>query len=330
MTDKKNNLPIVSVDTVKAEMNIAFTKIGTSVQALQKQADELVFDEESVESISKFLSDGKKVIKTVGDVHKTGKEPYRLAAKAWDDGKNAILQLLEGIFNPVNDKFQALCRSIDEKKAAIAQEETRKAAIKNGIQANLIQFSAKIAACESTKELLSVESAINLEKSPSRKAKYMEFHEEAIEKYDEVLIPIIKLQKEKIKEKEELDRKIKEAEEANNPTKIDELKEQKDKIVNEIEQNKVEVQQEALYVEDSFEITPVEEVLPDTSSRDNIKFEIVDLLTAVKKCPELLEVSIKYRDTQKLAMTLKEAGTFKDKNEVIVNGIRFFIETKYK
>lgn len=330
MSENKNNLPLVSVDTVKAEMNIAFTKIGTSVQALQKEADALVFDEENVESISKFLGNGKKVTKTVTDVHKVGKEPFRIAGKAWDDGKNAVLELLEGIFKPVDIKFQALCKRIDDKKAADAKEEARQKAIKDGIQANLFQFSSKIASCETTKELLSVESAINLEKSPSRKAKYMEFHEEAIERYDEVLIPIIKDQKDKIKQKEELERQIKAAAEADDPTKIDELNEKKDEILNEIEQNKVDVQQGAIYTQDTFAITPVTEVLPDTTSRDNIKFEIIDLLAVAKKCPELLEYKLKFRETQKIAMTLKEAGTFDDKDETIVNGIKFFIETKYK
>lgn len=330
MEENKNNLPIVSVDTVKASINIELTKMGTSFQAIQTKADSFVFNEDNKDAISEFIALCKKMLKAIDEAHKVGKAPWKERADAWDAGKKAMVTMLNGILEPTDLKFQKLCKEIEDKKAAALKEEARRKAIKDGINANLIQFSAKIASCETTKELLSVESAINLEKSPSRKAKYMEFHDEAVEKYDEVLIPIIKAQKEKIKEREELDRQIKEAEDANNPAKIDELNEKKDEILNEIEQNKVDVQQGAIFTQDTFEITPVEEILPDTKSRDNIKFEIVDLSVAAKKCPELLDVSIKFREAQKVAMTLKEAGTFKDKDEVIVNGIKFFIETKYK
>lgn len=330
MEENKNYLPIVSVDTVKGSINVALTKIGTSFQKLQEKADSLVYDEEHKDEISDFLAGCKKVEKEVTTAHKEGKAPWKERADAWDDGKKAVITMLSGIQNPVDAKFQKLCKDIDDKKAAKIKEDARVKAIKDGIHANLIQFSGKIAACATTKELSSVESLINLEKSPSRKAKYMEFHDDAIAKYDEVLLPIIKEQKEKVKQKEELEKQIKEAEEANNPAKMEELNERKYEIINEIEQNKVDVQQESIFGQDSFAITTVEEILPDTKSRDNIKMEIVDLSVAAKKCPELLDVSIKFREAQKVAMTLKEAGTFKDKDEVVVNGIKYFIETKYK
>lgn len=327
---ENQKLPIPTVETVKGTINISITKMGTSLQALQTKADSFLFNEDDKDHVAEFIAFIKKIKKTVEATHKEGKAPYKEAADAWDDGKKAMITLLDGILNSTDAKFQDLSRRIEEKRLSQERENARIKSIKDGIQANLLQFSAKIGACNTTKELTSVESLINLEKSESRGNKYMEFHDEAIKLYNEILLPKIKEQKDKIKQKEELERQIKEAEMANNPEKIDELNEKKDEIVNEIEQNKVDVQQEVVFGEDLFSITPVEEILPDVNARETVKFEIVDLLAAIKKCPELLEVSIKFREAQKVAMTLKDAGTFKYKSEVTVNGIRFFIDKQYK
>jgi hypothetical protein len=327
---ENEKLPIVSVETVKGAINIAITKVGTSIQALQTKADSFAFNEDDKDEISEFINLLKKVKKAVETTHKEGKAPYKERADAWDDGKKVMLALIDGILNPTDAKFQALARQIEEKKLAQERDKLRIKAIQDGIQANLIQFSSKIGACNTTKELTATESLINLEKSESRKPKYMEFHDDAIALYNKILLPKIKEQKEKVKQKEDDERQIKDAENANNPEKIDELSAKKEDILNEIEQNKVDVQQDVVYGEDLFQITPVEEILPDVNLRETIKFEIVDLLAAVKKCPELLEVNIKFREAQKLAMTLKDAGSFNGKSELVVNGIKFFINKQYK
>jgi hypothetical protein len=323
-------LPIPTVETVKGAINISITKMGTSLQGLQTKSDSFSYNEDDVEEVAEFIAFMKKIKKAVEVTHKEGKAPFKEGADAWDDGKKAIIQMIDAVLIPTDTKFQAQSRKIEEKRLEQERDKLRIKAIQDGIQANLIQFSAKIGACNTTKELTSIESLINLEKSESRKSKYMEFHDDAIALYNKILLPKIKEQKEKVKQKEDLERQIKDAENANNPEKIDELSAKKEDILNEIEQNKVDVQQDVVYGEDLFQITPVEEILPDVNLRETIKFEIVDLLAAVKKCPELLEVNIKFREAQKLAMTLKDAGSFNGKSELVVNGIKFFINKQYK
>lgn len=327
---EQTNLPVPSEVTVTAQFSIAFTKHGVSVQKIQNEINSLDFTEENMPRISELINLVKSANKVIDETHKEGKAPYLSGGKVWDLSKNTLLAINEGLLNQLTPKFNQLCAAVEKRRIDAENERLRISAIKTGIESNVISFSSQIAQCDTNAQLLSVERMINLEKSESRKSKYMEFHNDAIERYDTVLLPILKDQKEKIKEKEALEKKILEAENANDAAKIDELNEKKDQIDNEILQNQVNVQQDAVNSPVSFDIPVAEEIFPDVKAVNRISFEIVDINTAVKKCPELLTIEIKHREAQKLAMTLKDAGTFKDKSEVVVNGIKFFIDKSFR
>ncbi len=325
-----NNLPAITQITVTGMMNIALTQQQLSVQKIQDEINSLEFNEDNLEKMSDLLIRLKKAKKVVEETHKTVKKPYADAGKICDTAKNSQIEIIEQLEAQVAPKHAQICAVIEKRKQDQAAEKLRVDTITGGIENNVLQFASQIAACDTNDKLLSVERAINLEKSPSRKAKYMEFHDKAIERYDNVLLPLLKDQKQKIKEREDVLRQIQEAEDANNPQKLDELHGKKDQIENEILQNQVDVQQNALNQPSIFEIAIAEEVLPDIKTTNRISFEIVNLAVVVKKCPELLDVSIKFKDAQKVAMALKEAGTFKEKEEVVVNGIRFFVDKSYR
>lgn len=327
---EKTNLPVLSQVNVTAQINIALTQQSISVQKIQDEINLLEFNEDNLQKIADLINSLKEADKVIEKKHKELKEPYLEGGRICDAAKKSLLTINEGLKKQLIDPYNKICADIEKRKQAALQEQQRISSIKTGIENNIISFSSQIAQCETNEQLLSIERVINLEKSENRKSKYMEFHSDAISKYDSILLPILKNQKEKIKAREAIEKKIKDAENSNDAAKLDELNEKKDKIENEILQNQVDVQQNALIADVSFNIVHAEEIFTDINTVNSIKFEIADPVLAVKKCPELLEISIKHRDTQKVAMTLKEAGTFKDKSEVTVNGIRFFIEKKYK
>lgn len=326
---EQNETPALTQVSVTGRLNVALTQQSLSVQKLQDEADALVFNEDNIEAISAFLGKLKKVDRVVEDTHKIIKAPILEQGRACDGGKNSILATTEAIRKPVLEKFNKICAEVDKRKQDADREKQRVGAITAGIEGNIIDFSTKIANCETNEQLLAVERAINLEKSPSRKEKYGEFHEKAISRFDEVLLPIIKLQKGLIKEKDAVQLELKKAEEANDPAKMELLKEKQDEIANKIQQNEINVQQQAIS-QSSMGIAVVEEVMPPVKSVQRIVFEIADLGVAVKKSLSLLTVEINFKEAQKVAMTLKDAGTFDDKDEIIVNGIRFFTDKKYK
>lgn len=327
---EQTNLPAVTQVTVTAQINIALTQQSISVQKIQDEINKIVFNEDNLPRISELMVLLKKADKVVEDNHKQIKAPFLEGGKTIDAAKNSLLAINAGLMKQLSEPYNKLCADIEKRKQGAEKERLRVKAIKEGIENNCISFSSQIAQCETNEQLLSVERSINLEKSESRKNKYMEFHADAISAYESILLPILKGQKDKIKQKDALKSQIEQAENENNAAKLDELKDAEAKIDNEILQNQVDVQQNALNDTFYFEIPVAEEVLPDINTVNRIKFEIVDLSVAAKKCPELLDVSIKHRDAQKVAMTLKEAGTFKDKSEVVVNGIKFFIDKTYK
>jgi hypothetical protein len=328
--EQNDKLPAISQDKVVAAINIALTKQQLSVQALQNTADNLEFTPEKREEISQFLAKLNSTDKVTEQTHKDGKAPYLEGGRIWDAGKNSTLAIIEAIRKTVKPKFDQMCAEEDRKKSESARQKQREIDITAGIENNVISFSAKIAVCTTNAELLDIERIINLEKSDSRKDKYGEYHQQAVEKYDKVLKPILKSQKEKIKEKEALEVQIQEAEKNNDAVKLDELNEKKEIIEEEIQQNSVKVQEEALNNAAIDFIPLAEEVFADTKFRRTYTIEVSDEKEAFKKAKDLLDISVNKVKAGIVLQTLKETGVFKDKSEVIVNGIKYSEIKNYK
>lgn len=330
MEENKVTLPVITQATVTSEMNIALTKQQIFIQNIQNEINSMEWNEDNLQKMADLIKTINGAEKLVTEAHKNGKEKYLKICGIYDAVKRDTLSNLTGLKNQISVKYSELCAIIDKRKQEAEREKKRIADIKSGIENNLISFSTKISSCKTNEELLSIERLINLEKSESRQQKYGEFHQEAIERYDTILMPIIKSQKEKVKEFASLTNELSSAENNDDVEKIDELRLKQEQLENEILQNQVKVQEEAISGPVTLGITIAEEIIPDVNSVKRIKFEFQDVLTAVKRCPELLNIEINHRAAQKLAMTLKEAGTFDKKDEAIVNGIRFFVEKTYK
>lgn len=321
---------LITVDAAKIQLSIALTKMNLLVQTLQTRADKLIIDDdpEHMEEVQVFLKDSKSALKIVDDSHKEIKKPFFEAGKACDAAKNDLTGIIEGILKPVNVKYTAVCNEIDRKKQEAAQKKAKEEGIKTGVEANILDFATRIAGCKTKKDLTEVESIINLEKSPSRATKYGEWHEYAINRYNDTLLPIIKDQKVKVDEFEKLAAAL--AKE-NDPTKADELQTKIDAKENEIIQNQVKVQESALNQVTPASTNEVEEILPDlTKAGSNMEVEIVDLKLVFKKHPELLNIELKKIDTKKLGATLRDAGAFKGFDELVFDGIKFKIEKRWK
>jgi hypothetical protein len=331
MTDtlqKSAGLPAITPDAAKQKLSIALTKATYSIQSLQDEADSLVFneDQENIDKMKSFLEKGKKMTKTIEEEHKVIKEPYLEGGRACDTAKKDMTQSVMDVISPVQNKYTDICNKIDREKRDKEAKEAEEKRIKDGIESNVLSFSQQIAACATKKELNDVERLINLEKSPTRSSKYGDHHQKAIDRYNEVLIPILKDQKTKIEEKEKLEEELRKTDD---PEKYDEVKEKLEQKENEIVQNQVRVQEDALKQE-SEAVIEAEVILPTVkTSRVDMSCEIVDVSQAFKKCPELLNIELKLADAKKLGNTLKEAGAFGDKDEIIVNGIKYSIKKKW-
>jgi len=323
---------LITVDSAKTQMSVALTKVNLLVQTIATRASNLIFneDQQNLDAISEFLADVRAAKKSVEESHKEIKKPYFEAGKAVDTAKNEMISAIDTSAGDTGDRYNKIMAEIERKKQEAEAKRIKDAQIKSGIEANILDFSTKIAACVTRKDFTDVERLINLEKSPTRASKYGEWHEFAIERYNTSLLPILKDQKEKVDEYEKLEEERKKAEEANDPSKIDEIEAKMEEKQNEIVQNQVKVQEEAL----KSIIPPTEYaevILPDvTKSGSNIVCEIVDEKIVYKKHRELLNVELKVSDAKKLATTLRDAGAFQGKDELIFDGMKFTIEKRYK
>lgn len=325
-----DNNQLITTDKVKAQISIALTKASLLIQSLHTRRANLVLNEdpENMEEIRKFIADKKEAKKIVADQHTVIKKPYFDAGKAADLAKNEMTAMIEDADNGAEVWFNNKCAELDRKKQEAAQKKAKDEAIKTGVEANIIDFSTRIAGCKTKKDLTDIESIINLEKSPSRAAKYGEWHEYAIGQYNDRLLPIIKDQKVKVEEFEKLAAKL--AKE-NDPEKADKLQSEIDAKENEIIQNQVKVQEAALNQQTPASTMEAEEILPDvTKAGSNMEVEIVDMKLVFKKHPELLNIELKKIDTKKLGSTLRDAGAFKGLDELVFDGIKFKIEKRWK
>lgn len=324
MEDKKTELPaLVTAGAAQLQMLSELRKINLTLPQLEERALNVVRNRDSLPIVRDLLADINKGRKVSGEGFEKGKKPYWDAGTAWDAGKKLVFgefDRIEGMIKPWYDnELKDLAEETRLKDLKTAQDR----AILDGIEANLLTFTNMILAAVTRKQLNEIESRINLEKSPSREKKYGEFHAQAIERYDNVLLPKLREQKVKVGEIEVLNAKLLDAEAHNDPDKMDELNAQIDSISNEILQNQAELQ-EAVLNQESFAVTEAIEILPGQRVKRTVpSFEIVDVEKAFKHARSLLEISIDGKAARKQFRALVEKGEFEGKDEVIVHGIKF-------
>ena len=306
---------------IKGKFQLALTE--SKFQAMADRAGQLIFNEDHLEEIKSFLDDIRKAKKKMDETHKDGKEEALTIGKQWDKAKRDAYALIEPIENQVQTQYSKLCQDLQRAREAQQNEINRKKNIKDGIEANALRFANLIAGCTTAAQLTEVERNINLERT--YKTKYAEFHAEAVDRFTE-LNEFSKRQKGIIKNLEEIEEKKKQAEKEGDEETLIKLSEDHDVFSDQIEDNKIRVQETAInqITNDSAPIE-VEAILPTVSARRTTwDFELVDQKEAMKKCPELLTVSLDKEKVKTGMKALKDAGVFTGKKETIINGIRYF------
>jgi hypothetical protein len=304
---------------IKAEL----TKDKLTLPQLQDRALKIVLNRDNLPVMRDLSADIAKGRKNTEVIHETGKKPYLEGGRAWDAAKKVVFgefDRIEGMYKSYYTKELAAIAEEDRlQKLEKAQEE----AILAGIEENLITFSNMVIAAVTKKALLDVEARINLEKSPMREKKYGKHHARAIARYDTVLLPIIRDQKERVAEIEKLNEQIAQAEANNDPDKLDELIAKVDVQSNQMLQNNAIVQEAALN-QQSFPVVEAREILPGVKTkRTNFSYEIFDVEMAFRKSRDLLEIGIDSKKAKLVKDRLVEEGHFEGKDIVIVDGIKY-------
>jgi hypothetical protein len=331
--------PVTEVAALEPEVNTSLTYaqvqkkfdielVRNGYQKMQSAADALVFNEDNVDVIKETLGKFDVIVKKVEELHESGKRPYYTIGKHYDNAKNATLELIKTVQVPVKNKFQELCRKIAEEKEKQRLEELRKDGIKLGIQNNIIAISQMIADAVKVKDLDAVEKTIEAQKA--NKAKYQEFHEDAIVAYGN-LLPIIAEKRAKLVDLASIDKKLalKKTDEA---TAL-ELEEKKEAVQSGLEETGIKAQESAANsLVGLGRGQAVSTVLPNVKpKRQAWKWEIEKTKTLAdvyKEKPSWVNLSTNGTEIARRMSEIRESVD-EGVEEHIEGGIRFFLHKEY-
>lgn len=329
--DTTTETPVLTTDKAKAAITLELTRQELAWQSLQSEGDTLLFneDQESIDAAKMFLNKLKKVGNAIDSAHEKGKAPAWKECTTWDEARRSFVSILKEIETPLAVRFRTLCNTVERKRVEKAEKEAKDTAIRQGVESNILTFASRIAEAKTFKELTLIESSINLQKTDSAKAKYGDLHGEAIALYDAKLLPLLKDQKEKVRELEKNAEDLKKAEAKGDGEALSQLQDKAAILEDGMQENKVRVQETALGV--NFAVPKVVETIAPTvkARRTTIKAKIVDMETAIKKSLDLLVIELDQEKAKAVAKTLSDAGTFLKAEFIIVNGIEYRVEKTY-
>ncbi len=318
----KTNL---NLTIVESKIGLDLMKAKGNYQQVLKQVLEYDVTEENFEEAQGL---NKRVMKflSFGEAHRvTEKKPFLEAGQVVDAAHKKFLTPFEEAKKQLQEKINVVGKRIEAAAKTAKEEKERIELIKNGINAFILESSAKIAAATTTEQLLSIERLINLEKGNSKR--YQDHLPLLIERSNE-LTTKIKEQKDVVKELERVAKEMKDALDQGNDEKAQELQQKTEILEAKMEEITILVQETASNSVILTEIVAPEIDMP-TTRRKAWKYEAVDIKETAKKRPDLVDMSLNNKAVSEVLKTLKETGVLNGKSEYILNGIRFFQDINY-
>lgn len=328
MEENKNEVPqgpeFLPPEAIKADLGIKMTKLHGNYKEALEQLLSVIVTEETIPQVQQYLKNVSGFIGSIEDNRKTMKEPSLEYGRRIDGvHKDFAAPFITGK-EEIQRKLNIVAKAMADRLEKERQQKEKEASVRGLINNFVIDFSVKIASATSNEQLLGYERLINLEKG--NKAKYADQLPLLRERCNE-LTDKIKEQKELIREKERLDAEKKKAEADGDDEKINTILQKEKDLDDKIEENTILVQENAASGLLNDESTDDVAVLK--ARRTTWKAELINQKEAVKKCPEMLDISLNADKVRETMATLKSAGVFNGKKEYILNGIRYYEEKTF-
>lgn len=329
INDTTPSIVPVTAEVAKARINLALTGAEMSIQAMQTKVDTLVYNEDNLPAIKETVLAVGKIEKKIEEAFKEGKKPYKDGADSWDAAKRDLMALISPISAKVTQQHTKLCQAVEKRNRDNAAAEKRKKDIQDKITATILGVSQEITACKTNKELLAVESRINLEKT--RTQTYSEQLPTLIERCNE-LTELLKLQKTAVKQLDQLDSAAEFAFKIGDDESLQEIEAKKEEIGGIIQETKIRVEEKAINSSTrGYDNNGVTQTSPTVKpARRTWKYEVKDIETLYKKCPGLVNLT---PNDEKIKEILKEKmadGETKDKESIDFMGlILFYVDKKW-
>jgi hypothetical protein len=320
-----NEVPAVTPEIAKAKLNLALTGAEMNIQAMQTKVDTLVYNEDNLTEIKETSLAIGKIEKKIEEAFKAGKKPYKDGAYAWDAAKRDLMALISPISAKVDKEHTRLCQAVEKRRRENDAAEKKKKDTEAAINTKILSFSQEITACKTNKELLAVESRINLEKT--RTLTYGDQLPTLIERCNE-LTELLKTQKDAVKQLEGLQKQSEQAIADGNDELLLEIEEKKEEIGGQIQEIKVRTEEKAInssirgYGGGGFTQT-----FPTVKAKRQVwKWEITDMELFAKKHPDFVQLVPRKEVLDEMLRELKEKGTV---TEGTRDGLKIYLDKTY-
>ena len=239
-----------------------------------------------------------------------------------------IMEAYKSLKNPMDEQVK---RIAEEKKVIATQiqkeqqqqqaEQTRITTAKNAI----IEFCNKVAVSISNAttddDIVSIEKLIGLEKT--KKNVYQEFLQELSDKCD-ALRPQIKIQKENIRQLQQVKEQEQQALDAGDVVSAAEIRSKKEYLEQIVSETSTQIHETAYLQASTVEVVAPEIVDTAPKGRTNWKWRVDDIKLLQKKMPQMVKLIPDEEAINAWLSTKKADGSLKDKDTDTINGVTFF------
>lgn len=319
--DNGGKAPVLTQQIVTAKFRRELALINYQ-SSLQKFIDWNVTQDNIPES-QKKMKEARGMVTSLKNIKATCKKPALDECEWWENSFKEFLEPLESALTDKDKKMQDIAKKEAAENLRKQQEKDRVDRINKEIDNFILDQSKKIAEATKTEQLVTVEKFIGSHKGNA--SRYQEFLPSLIERCNE-LTPLIKTQKNLIKELEDLEKQTIEATKSEDDRKLLELQERHEQIVDSIEEKKIQVQETAIYqATRPDEVTTPEPVMTAIKPRRRSwSFDIVDEKRAFAAGMLICELN---KEAVKIKLEHIKT-TMGDKKEVVVDGIKYsYVET---
>jgi hypothetical protein len=313
---------------VKGEFNIELTRQFNNYQNIINEANAVLFTPDNLAEAGEVLKTVRSVIAKIDKLREAKKAPYLENGKKIDAAAKELSTPLQEVLDRKTGEYRTVAEQVKKQQEEIRIENERVQGVQRLINDFILDASQRIAGSKTADEIVQVEKLIGSHKV--NKSRYQEFLPDLVKRTDE-LLPLIKEQKESIRQLDELNKKKEEAEKSGDDAALLDVMERQELVESKIEEGKVLVQEAAVNQATSADVVVPEVVAPSmpNARRTSWKAELIDAKEAFKRSPELLEISLNASKISDSIKTLKNAGLFSGKTEVVIGGIRYYEEKLY-
>lgn len=319
---QEQNLPTQSPQLSQEIITAQFRKelMAYQYQQILDDLGAIIVTSDNIDLVQEKIKKARSLQKELEGIKARIKSPYWEICKKYDFSFNSLNLPLNNLIIDKEKRVNEVSRKKVEENQRKEREIERIDRIKKSIEEFVFEQTRNIASATTDIELIAIEKLIGSHKA--NKSRYEELLPSLVEKCEE-LTPLIKKQKEHIRELAEIERKKNEALKNGDDREAMELEEKKEAVQSSIEETKIIIQETAIESAlSSTDVIEVKEILVTPKPRRTTwEMEIVDEKKAFNSGMLICEIN---KEKAKAQLEVVKQTLPKDQEEMTINGIRYY------